>query len=264
MDKKAILLVSIGTSRIEVLEKTTFKLLEEIKEQFKDYHYYVAFSGKYILEKMNKISDEKFLSVEDVFEKMKSDEIEEVYLQPTFLLNGLETEKLHELVNNNRTNFRKIEVGLPLLAKKEEYVEILQGLLEESQLEENEALLLIGHGTSHSANTTYQNLEYTAYIQGFRNVFVGTVEGEKSQRMILRKLNAAGYQKVCIMPFLFVAGYHALKDISAESDAWRSVLVEAGYNVRSMIRGLGEQKKIRELFLKHLQDILDKTKVGEA
>ena len=59
------------------------------------------------------------------------------------------------------------------------------------------------------------------------------------------------------MPFLFVAGYHALKDISAESGSWRSVLTEAGYEVRSIIKGLGEQKRIREIFISHLQATLD-------
>ena len=264
MDKKAILLVSIGTSQIEALERSSLQLLEEIKDRFKGYAYYMAISSEFILNKLNKLNEVHYMSVQEAFQNMQLDGIQEVFVQPTFLLNGLESDKLRVLVEENQNNFKKIEIGSPLLAKKEEYVDILQALLTEAKLDDDEALLLIGHGTTHSANTTYQNLEYTAYIQGMRSIFVGTMDGGKSQRMLLRKLNAAGYRKICILPFLFVAGYHAWKDISADENSWRSVLEEAEYEVRPVIKGLGEQKQIRDIFLKHLESLLELTEVEDA
>ena len=83
-------------------------------------------------------------------------------------------------------------------------------------------------------------------------MFVGTME-EKSQRMALRKLGVSGYKKVRLMPLLFVAGYHAKKDIAADANSWKSILEEAGYEIEPFIIGLGEIKGIRELFIEHLQ-----------
>ena len=119
-------------------------------------------------------------------------------------------------------------------------------------MEEEEALVLVGHGSSHLSNATYQNLEYTAYTTGHRQIFVGTVEDEKSQRMTLRKLGLTGYHKVRLMPLLCVAGYHAKKDIAADSDSWTSILEAAGYQVTPALVGLGEMEGIRAVFMEHL------------
>ena len=158
-----------------------------------------------------------------------------------------------EQIEENRKRFKRIQVGKPLLNTKEDYIRTLQAVLSEVEPAEEEAIVLIGHGTSHAAGNTYQNLEYTAYTAGYRNVFVGTMDGEKSRRMAIRKLSASGIKKVHLMPLLFVAGYHAKKDIAAESDSWKSVLEEAGYEVLPNLKGLGEVAGIRAIFIEHLK-----------
>ena len=264
MGKKAILVVSIGTSQIEALEHTTLRFAEEIQGHFPEYACYIAFSSIYILKKMKsvlanaseefqKAQQNKYLSIEEAMEQMIADGIEEVFVQPTHLLRGVETDKMKEQLQSYQTQISNIQIAEPLLVAKEDHMQTLQAILEEVSLEEEEALLLVGHGTTHSANNTYQNLEYTAYVQGYRNVFVGTMEGGKSQRMTLRKLSASGYKKVRLMPLLFVAGYHANKDILMGENSWKNILEEAGFQVCPVMKGLGEYKGIRDIFLRHLE-----------
>ena len=50
--KKAILIVSVGTSKVEALECTILRLQNKIKEQFPEYECYMAFSSRHILKKM--------------------------------------------------------------------------------------------------------------------------------------------------------------------------------------------------------------------
>lgn len=275
MEKKAILVVSIGTSQIEALENTTIRLAEEMQERFPEYAYYTAFSSQYILEKIKKQSGLKLFSISEALKQITADGIGEVFVQPTHLLRGLETDKLEKQITKYQVSenevdltsynvsdkgikkdikslILKIHIGTPLLTTKEDHINTLRVILDEVELEEDEALVLIGHGTTHSANNTYEYLEHTAYVQGYRNVFVGTMEGGKSQRMTLQKLAASGYKKVCLMPLLFVAGYHAKKDILAESGSWKQILKEAGYEVRPVMKGLGEYKGIRDVFIQHL------------
>jgi len=252
--KKAILIVSVGTSQIEALENTTLRLQEEVTERFAEYQCYVAFSSQHILKKMNEKSEVPYLSIEEAFEQMIADGIKEVVIQSTNLLNGLESDSMLAQIEANRSRFGSVQVGRPLLSTKEDYIKTLQVILSAVELEEEEALVLIGHGTNHLSNSTYQNLEYTAYTTGNRNVFVGTMEGEKSQRMTLRKLGVSGFKKVRLMPLLFVAGYHARKDIAADSGSWKSVLEEAGYEVKPNLVGLGELAGIREIFMEHLNN----------
>ncbi len=256
--KKAVLIVSVGTSRLKALDNTTLQLKKEAEERFVDRKCYVAFSSRHILQKMNEKSEETYLGVEEAFANMLSDGIEDVVIMPTNLLNGLESEDMLKQIELNRAHFQCVRVGRPLLSAKEDYIQTVEALLKEVALEEDEALVLIGHGTNHLSNSTYQNLEYTAYITGHRNIFVGTMEGEKSQRMTMLKLGASGYKKVRLMPLLFVAGYHAMKDIAADSGSWKSVLEEAGYEVTPQLTGLGEMESIRTIFMGHLQAVLEK------
>lgn len=255
--KKAILIVSVGTSEIEALENTTLCLQREIEKAFEDYNCYVAFSSQHILEKMNAKSEGAYKSVSDMFDKMYQEGIEEIVVQPTNLLSGLTSDSMLEQIERNRERFKKIQIGKPLLHTKEDYIKTLQAVLSEVEPKEEEAIVLIGHGTSHLVNNTYQNLEYTAYTTGHRNIFVGTMEGEKSQRMALRKLSVSGFKKVHLMPLLFVAGYHARKDIAADSDSWKSVLEEAGYEVMPNLIGLGEVAGIRMIFMEHLRTAME-------
>ena len=66
----------------------------------------------------------------------------------------------------NRAQFHYVRVGRPLLSAKEDYIQTVEAVLKEVMLAEDEALVLIGHGTNHLSNSTYQNLEYTAYTTG--------------------------------------------------------------------------------------------------
>ena len=152
--KKAILIVSVGTSQLEALEHTTLRLGEEVTERFAEYTCYVAFSSKHILRKMNEKSQTPFLGIAEAFEQMYVDGVEEVIVQSTNLLNGLESDSMLAQVEENRTRFASVRVGRPLLNTKEDYIKTLEVMLETVSLEEGEALLCIGHGTNHLSNAT--------------------------------------------------------------------------------------------------------------
>ena len=255
MNKRAILIASVGTSRSEALEVTTYRLKQEIQEQFPDISCYVGFSSHSILMKMKEKGME-CCGIPEVLEKMLEDGINEIVIQPTNLLGGLELSGLEQQIDTYKKSFDKISMGNPLLSSKEDYIRTLQALSDAAEPEEDEALVLVGHGSEHSAGNTYQNLEYTAYVQGYRNVFVGTME-EKNRNMTFRKLRASGYKRVCLMPLLFVAGYHAVKDITAESNSWKSCLVNEGYEVRPFLKGVGELPLVRKIFIEHLESAIN-------
>lgn len=255
--KKAILIVSVGTSRVEALENTTLRFQKDVMEQFPEYGCYVAFSSRHILNKMNANSEQTYMGLAEAFEKMLSDGVEEVIIQSTNLLNGLESDSMLEQIECYKMKFKEIRTGRPLLNVKEDYISTLQVILEYVSLREEEALVLVGHGSNYLSGSTYQNLEYTAYTTGHRNVFVGTVEDSKSQTMTLRKLGVSGFKKVRLMPLLFVAGYHALKDVASDGHSWKSVLEEAGYEVEPTLVGLGEIPGIRQIFVKHLKATME-------
>ena len=124
----------------------------------------------------------------------------------------------------------------------------------ETELDDGEMLVLMGHGTDHHANSAYPTLEYTFHALGYSQVLVGTVESFPELKNVMAKLKIAGKKKVALMPFMLVAGDHAKNDMAGEEDSWKSQLEEEGYEVRVIMKGLGEFRGIRQIFVEHIED----------
>ena len=250
--KNAVLVVSVGTTKIEAIEYTSKRLLHRMEKEYPEAKCYLAFSNERILNKMKQKQSDTFLGLEEALEQILEDGVETLLVQPTYLLKGLENDGMLQVLEAYRSKFSFLKIGKPLLSSKEDYSKALAAICSYADLAEDEALVLVGHGSALSDNT-YQNLEYTAYVQGQRNIFVGTISDEKSQRMTLRKVKAAGFKRVCLMPLLFVVAHHGMKDIFAEESSWNSALKEEGYVVTAKIAGLGEMNEIIDLFIEHLK-----------
>ena len=74
---------------------------------------------------------------------------------------------------------------------------------------------------------------------------------------VMAKLEIAEKKKVALMPFMLVAGDHAKNDMAGEEDSWKSELEDAGYEVRVIMKGLGEFEGIRKIFLEHIEEAME-------
>lgn len=72
----------------------------------------------------------------------------------------------------------------------------------------------------------------------------------------MKKIEEKRIKKVALLPFMFVAGNHAKNDMAGEEDSWKQELEAAGYQVRPILKGLGELPSIRNIFLEHLEEVL--------
>ena len=253
---KAILAVSFGTSHMDTLDKTIGAIEGSIEEHFPEYRLYRAFTSGMILKKLRKTKGLEFYNVKEAMERMAADGMETVIVQPTHIINGIENDKMLEDLMMYADRFQKIRVGKPLLSSVDDYKKAIHAVMEEVELAEDETLVLMGHGTDHHANSAYPTLEYTFHLLGYRQVLVGTVEGFPDFNNVLTKLEITGTKKVVLMPFMVVAGDHAKHDMAGDEDSWKSELEEAGYEVRTILKGLGELKGIRNLFVEHIEEVI--------
>ena len=88
-------------------------------------------------------------------------------------------------------------------------------------------VVMVGHGTSTSANAMYSQVDYMFGAGGYPNIHVATVEGYPTYETTLAKLKVSGAREVALVPFMFVAGDHARNDIAGE---WKENLEKAGPN----------------------------------
>lgn len=252
--KKAILAVSFGTSHDDTRRVTIDAIEQEMQAAFPDYPLYRAWTSKMIIRKLKERDQLHINTVKEAMEEMRMDGITDVLIQPTHVINGIENDLMKEDALSYREYFHSISLGDPLLTSEQDSLRVIESVTQEfSDLKKDEALVFMGHGTTHFSNSVYAALDYTFKDRGFPNIFLGTVEAYPSMETLLKMVHAYGPSKVILAPFMIVAGDHAKNDMAGDDpDSWYSQFKAAGYEVEPVIKGLGEYPGIRRLFVEHL------------
>ena len=253
--KKAVLAVSFGTSHNDTREVTIDAIEKDMQAAFPEYPLYRAWTSKMIINKVNKRDNVHIDTVKEAMERMRADGITDVLVQPTHVINGIENDIMKDEALSYREDFHSISFGDPLLTSEQDNREVIGAVTEEfSHLKEDEVLVLMGHGTTHYANSIYAALDYTFKDRGHKNIFLGTVEAYPSMDSIMKLVKEYNPSKVVLAPFMIVAGDHAKNDMAGDDpESWYSQFKNAGYEVEAVIKGLGEYPGIRKILVKHLK-----------
>ena len=258
-DKKAVLVVSFGSSFIENREAAIDATEKVIADAFKDYDMYRAFTSQTIIDIYAERDGVEINNVTQAMEKIYDEGYGEVLVVPTLIINGEEKQEMDEALEPFMDKFAKITVSTPLLEKYEDYVALTKALKKEMPKATSEhAVVLMGHGTPHNGNSAYGCLDYVFKDEGFKDVYVGTVEGFPTFDTVLKELKAGDYKEVTLMPTMLVAGDHAHNDMAGdEEDSWKNLLKAQGYDVDYIMKGLGELPAIQQLFVDHAKAALE-------
>lgn len=253
--KKAVLAVSFGTSHNDTREVTIDAIEKDMQAAFPEYPLYRAWTSKMIINKVNKRDNVHIDTVKEAMERMRADGITDVLVQPTHVINGIENDIMKEEALSYREDFHSISFGDPLLTSEQDNREVIEAVaVEFSHLKEDEVLVLMGHGTTHYANSVYAALDYTFKDKGHKNIFLGTVEAYPSMESIMKLVKEYDPSKVVLAPFMIVAGDHAKNDMAGDDpESWFSQFKNEGYKVEAVIKGLGEYPGIRKILVNHLK-----------
>ncbi len=256
--RKAILVVSFGTS-YEPTRKVTIDAIEkEIADAFPSCRVYRAWTSRIIIAKLRRRDGLSIHTVKEAMEQMLKDGITDVIVQPTHVINGIENDRMKEDALSYAEHFSSISFGTPLLTSEQDNVAVIHAVAEEFKyLEKDTALVLMGHGTTHYSNTIYAALDYQFKDLGYPHIFLGTVEAYPAMHSLLRMLQAFQPRKVVLAPFMIVAGDHARNDMAGEDpESWMRRFQKAGYQVVPVLKGLGEYSGIRSLLISHVQNAM--------
>lgn len=255
MSKKALVVVSFGTSFDEAVP-AIINIEETCKKAFPDYDFYRAYTSGMIIRKLKRTKNLIINSPEEVMEKLVDEGYEEVICQPTHIINGSEYEKMIRMLEPYKAQIPVIRVGRPLLTEEDDYKKTCQIMMKElhAPLKEDEAFVLMGHGSEHHSNSAYCQFENMLRDLGYENTYVGTVEGFPGLDYVIRRLKLREIKKVYLMPLMVVAGDHARNDLAGEDeDSWDSMLKAEGFTTEIMLKGMGEIDAVAELFVEHLR-----------
>jgi sirohydrochlorin cobaltochelatase len=267
--KKAILVVSFGTTHADTRKLTIEAVENKIQAAFPEYEVRRAFTSRIVIKR---IAENEGLTIDtekQALTKLKEEGFSEVIVQPLHMVLGDEYDKVSRVVDqyNQKKSFAKLSLGRPILSfsgqeeRPDDYLAAINALQTQlPKLERREAVVFMGHGGAHPANAAYAALQLRLQDANVKNVFVSTVDGEGYPTLdsVIAKLKASKIKTVTLMPLMVVAGDHANNDMAGEDkDSFTSRLVVEGFQVKVYMHGLGENAAIQDIYVQHVRDAID-------
>ncbi|MDO4634147.1 MAG: sirohydrochlorin cobaltochelatase [Eubacteriales bacterium] len=251
--KKALLVVSFGTSYPDTRRKTIDAIEQDLQAAFPDRSFYHAWTSGMLIRKVAKTENLLIPTVAEAVDAMIRDGITDLLVQPTHVLDGIENDHMKDCVNAKASSFESVCFGAPLLYDLSDMDQICQILADRfSYLSQKEALVLVGHGSTHEANRVYGELDRRFKDLEHPNIHIGTVEGTPSREDILQVLRTTAPVKVVLTPLMIVAGDHANNDIGGgDEDSWVRVIEKEGMPAEAVLSGLGEYPEVRQMLVEH-------------
>ena len=276
-----ILVVSFGTSFNDSRANDIKGIEDALAEAYPDWSVRRAFTAQIIINHVQARDEEFIDNVDQALERAVNNGVKNLVVQPTHLMHGAEYDELIEALEAYEDKFESVKVAEPLLGqvgKDASEVNADKKLVAESIVKaavadagydsieaaekDGVAIVLMGHGTSHAAKVTYSQMQTMMNELGYKNVFVGTVEGEPEETACENVIDAvaeAGYKNVVLRPFMVVAGDHANNDMAGEEeDSWLSMFNASGNfdKVDTQISGMGRIEAIQKIYVDHTAEVL--------
>lgn len=244
----ALLMVHFGTTYDETRAKTIDAINEKAVKAFPEMKVREAYTSRIVMKRLAQRGIRKDTPI-DALLKLRSEGIKTVKIQPSYIIDGIEMDRLRKDVEQVRPFFDSIWVSTPLLYTVEDAGKVCEVLVNRHAVDtkKREHVLFVGHGTEGPATALYSQLDYMLRANGHSNYHVATIEGYPTQETALAQIKAMKGKKVTLVPLLFVAGDHANNDISIE---WKEALEKEGFAVDVKLEGLGEVPEIQNLFIK--------------
>lgn len=271
-----LLVVSFGTSFNDSRVEDISGIEKALQEANPDWSVRRAFTAQIIINHVQAREGYKIDNMEQAMERAVANGVKNLVVQPTHLMHGAEYDELMEVVDAYTDKFESVKVAEPLLgevgadaseinADKEAVAKaVTAAAVADSGYENTDAAaadgvayVFMGHGTSHTAKVSYSQMQTQMGELGYKNVFIGTVEGEPEEtacEAVIEAVAAAGYTKVILRPLMVVAGDHANNDMAGEDDdSWKSMFEasEKFESVDAQIAGLGRIADVQAVYLAH-------------
>ena len=277
-----LLVVSFGTSFNDSRAEDIGGIEAALEEAYPDWAVRRAFTAQIIINHVQARDGEFIDNMDQALERAVANGVKNLVVQPTHLMQGAEYDELCEALESYADEFESVAVAKPLLGdvgedetvvnEDKEIVAkavVAQAVEEAGYADLNEAeadgvaFVFMGHGTAHKAAVTYDQMNTQMQELGYKNVYIGTVEGEPEDTAcdaVIEAIQADGYKKVILRPLMVVAGDHANNDMAGDDeDSWKSMFTASGAfdSVDCQIAGLGRIADVQQVYVAHTGEVID-------
>ena len=277
-----LLVVSFGTSFNDSRAEDVKGIEDALAEAYPDWSVRRAFTAQIIINHVEARDDEVIDNMQQALDRAVENGVKNLVVQPTHLMHGAEYDEMTEAINGYKDKFESVAIAEPMLGEvgddatviNDDKKAVAQAITDaackeagfdsmDAAAEAGTAFVFMGHGTSHTANVTYDQMQTQMENLGFKNAFIGTVEGKPEDTAcdkVIEKVKEAGYKNVVLRPLMVVAGDHANNDMAGDDeDSWKSQFVASGNfdKVDCQIEGLGRIEAVEKLYVEHTKAAID-------
>ena len=281
-DARELLVVSFGTSYNDSRVEDIKGIEDALQEAYPDWAVRRAFTAQIIINHVQARDGEVIDNMQQALDRAVENGVKNLVVQPTHLMHGAEYDEMAEVLEQYQDKFESVAIAEPMLGEvgddatviNEDKAAVAQAVADaavqeagfdsmEAAAEDGTAFVFLGHGTSHTAKVSYSQMQTQMEELGFKNAFIGTVEGEPEDtacEAVVEKVKEAGYKKVILRPLMVVAGDHANNDMAgSEEDSWKSMFEASGSfdSVDAQIAGLGRIDAVKQLYVDHTKAAID-------
>ena len=282
-----LLVVSFGTSFNDSRAQDIKGIEDALAAAYPDWSVRRAFTAQIIINHVEARDDEAIDNMDQALDRAVANGVKNLVVQPTHLMHGAEYDEMVEVIDNYKDKFESVAIAEPMLGEvgddatviNDDKKAVAQAITDEAckvagydsmeaAAEDGTAFVFMGHGTSHTANVTYDQMQTQMGDLGFTNAFIGTVEGEPEDTAceeVIAKVKDAGFKKVVLRPLMVVAGDHANNDMAGDDeDSWKSMFNASGAfeSVDCQIAGLGGIEAIQQIYVDHTKAAMEE--LGDA
>ena len=126
--KKALLVVSFGTSYHDTREKNIAACERDLAASCPDHTLFRAFTSGMIIRKLQQRDGIRIDTPLQALQKLAEQGYQDVAIQSLHIINGDEYEKIVREVQSMRPRFQRLTLGAPLLSGHGDYVQLMQAL----------------------------------------------------------------------------------------------------------------------------------------
>ena len=264
-NKDAILVMSFGTTFKDSREKTIEATVKAIQAAHPNVKVELAFTSHIIVDRIKAKEGLDIPTPEAALKQLKKDGYTRIALCSLDVVPGMEYAYDKAIFNEYKDSFKRMTLGTSLIywqgqeEQRDDVKEALSALSTQfPEVADNEAILIMAHGTPHPANAYYSVIQSGINRMQLKNTYIYTVEGWPGLEDIIPELKAKGIKSVTLMPLMMVAGDHANNDMAGdEPDSHKSILMKEGFKVNTYIHGIGENGLIRGLFADRANEAWD-------
>ena len=263
-DKDAIVVLSFGTTFKDQRTKSIDATAKAIQAAHPNAKVFTAFTSHIVIKHITENEGScDYMTPEDTLKHLMREGYTRVALVSLDVIPGMEYKYDVALFHEYKTQFKAMTLATPLMYwqgqedQPDDVMQVMQSL-HLPAYKKGTAILLMAHGTPDPSNAYYSVMQEKLRAMKRNDVHIYTVEGWPRLEDWAGKMKMHKVEKIILMPLMMVAGDHANNDMAGdEEDSHKMILQKMGFKVETRLQGLGENKRIQNIFVERANEAWD-------